>query len=194
MRGVLASLALTVSSSVAAGVAFGDHGDLMAFSFGGALGLSLQEFDRCHFGTESGGGTGDTEVPLDRRDMSADCRTLLEPCHGRMHLDAGIVPRDAAVRMLLIRCLREDTGRFYILLQRHALDVLGNLPDGVDEAARADAVARRIEAPQDAATEAAAGCFGSVPEDDETRVLMCARDWRYDQVLRSRRAVREAAP
>jgi hypothetical protein len=182
---VRAVLTMAYLGTLAPAPVAADHSDVMAFLSGGALSMSLSEFDGCHF---------DGARPRAHDEMTEACRTVLEPCHSRMHLEEGEVPRDIGRRVLLERCLREDGGRFHILLQRHTIEVLGLLPDDVDEATRAGIVMALVQEPQEAARAAYTECLSGVSDTGRVAVgaQRCARAWRYDQLVRSRQAVKEA--
>lgn len=171
-----------ILSTAASGQAVAQDRDLMTFVFGGALSISLQEFDDCLFE-----GVRIREFS----DMTAHCQDSLQPCHRRMHLPHGGVPRDAGRRALLERCLREDAGRYQVLMQRHLIDVLDDLPGDADDDARQAALQRFVDTPAEAAAEAHRFCGAARPETDVVR-LSCARDVRRDAVLRGRQAIMEA--
>ena len=178
-------LAGALATSAALGPARADHADVMGFMFDGALSMSLAEFDACVF-------DADRVRPHD--EMTDACRSALETCHSRMHIEPGALPRDVGGRMLLERCLREDEGRFHVLLQHHAIGVLADLPEDADAEARADLLETHLRKPQAAAHDAYAACLAEASGPGEVARRLCARDWRYDQLLRARQTVRGAAP
>lgn len=177
-----AALLATVSGPSAA-----DHSDVMAFLSGGALSMSLEQFDDCVFeGAE----------PRPFADMTGPCQAALQPCHARMHLQDNEIPHDIGRRVLLERCLREDGGRFHILLQRHLVEVFGALPDDLDEDARADVITAMVDTPQEVTRAAYETCLEDVTDTGRVEIgaQRCERAWRYDQLIRSRQAVKEATP
>jgi len=157
----------------------------MAFLFGGALSMTLEDFDGCVF--------EGAEIRA-YEEMTEPCQVALEPCHARMHLDPDDVPHDIGRRVLLERCLREDGGRFYVLLQRHTIEVLGALPRDVDADTQADVFDALVQAPQDEAEELRDACLEVAPSVGEIATHLCNRVWRYETLLRARQAVKEGAP
>lgn len=173
-------LALVGLLALLSGPGAAGHADVMAFSQGSALAISLEDFDGCVLGPDG---------PVAFAAMTPMCRALLEGCPSRMHLDDVAGLRDFGARMLLERCLREDSGRFHVLWLRHATAVLERLPADATPVQRAAAVERFVDRPEREAAEAGADCLRAAADD--TARLMCARDRRLDQLTRARAALRE---
>jgi hypothetical protein len=186
VRQMLAGAILsTASSAAASGTATAHHSNVMAFLSGGALSMSLEEFDDCIFDGARTRAYGE---------MTGACQAALEPCHARMHLQDTELPHDIGRRVLLERCLREDGGRLHVLFQRHTIEVLGLVPGDADDGTRSGVIAALVDAPQEDAQATYATCLEGVADTGRVAVgaQRCARDWRYEQLLRARQAVKEA--
>jgi hypothetical protein len=182
MIGLLASVA--IASGAAGGLLRPvQDGDLMAFLSGGALSVTLAEHDACVFAPDGAVRAHDA--------MTETCRDDLAPCRSRLDLAPGTVPRDMGMRMFLTRCLREDSGRYHVLFQRHVAEVMEALRTGRLAGPREVTVARLVHDPRAAAAEANRGCRAGSAAEDEVAALDCDRDTRREALLRARSAMRE---